>query len=139
MNTDIRLITSFKDHPKRIKFEMILGKGGTSYLIDFWLSTAVNRPDGVLQGWDELDIAIAAGWREDPKVFVKALLDCGFLEARKGVYYVHDWDAHQGWASGSKARSAKARHAAQVRWSKKNSENEHEFSSYQTTQTSPQI
>jgi len=133
MNTDIRLITSFKDHPKRIKLEMILGKEGTSYLIDFWLSTAVNRPDGILSNWDELDISIAAGWRKDPKEFIKALMDCGFLEKRKDTYYVHDWDAHQGWACGATARSAHASHAAKVRWSKKTGESKHEAKPEQCT------
>ena len=119
MNTDIRIITSFKDHPKRIKLEMMLGKEATSYLIDLWLSTAVNKPDGILTEWDELDIAIAAGWRKDPLVFCKALIDCKFLKKKGKIYIIHDWDEHQGWACGAKKRSEHARVAAISRWDKR--------------------
>ena len=121
MNTDIRVLVSFWGHPKRKRLEMILGPGATGYLIDLWLRTAQDRPDGILTGWDETDIALAAGWEGDPSESVEALKKTGWLDvAEDGTFLVHDWSEYQGWACGAKARSESARKAAKVRWARSN-------------------
>lgn len=66
MNTDIRIAVSFCNHRKRRKLKLVIGDNSTDYLIDLWLSTAMNHPDGRLIGMDETDIALAAGWDKDP-------------------------------------------------------------------------
>ena len=120
MNTDIRLKISFKDHRKRKRLRMILGPGSTDYLIDLWLSVAVDRPDGVLTGWDEIDIALSCGWDDDPNTLVSALLKTGWLDQLDdGTYTVHGWGDHQQYASNSKLRSDAARKAAEKRWGKR--------------------
>jgi hypothetical protein len=116
MNTDIRLPISFKAHPKRKRLERILGPGYLDYLIDLWLSTAQHRAEGVLKGWDDFDIAIAAGWEDDPKKFIDALLNCGFLDiSTEKTYTLHNWRKHQGWCVGAEYRSNKSRILALVK------------------------
>jgi hypothetical protein len=119
MNTDIRISVSFRNHRKRAKLRMILGERSTDYLVDLWLSVAMDRPDGNLYGMDAMDIAIMAGWGSDPHVLVNALVDVGFLDVTtverplNGVatpqYSLHDWCEHNGYASAATDRSDKSR------------------------------
>lgn len=117
MNSDIRLAVSFRGHRKRKRLRLLLGPGSTDYLIDLWIATAMNHPNGILQGMDETDIALEAGWEAEPQVFVSALVDCAFLErADNGIYLLHDWDDHQGYVIHAERRKAQARSAAAARW-----------------------
>ena len=117
MNTDIRISVSFRNHRKRRKLRIILGENSTDYLLDLWISTAMNHPSGRLEGMDEVDIALEAGWEKDPTSFVEALMKCGFLEKdQDGTYFLHDWDDHQGYAIHAQQRSDKAKKAALARW-----------------------
>lgn len=65
MNSDIRLAVSFRGHRKRKRLRLLLGPGSTDYLIDLWIATAMNHPNGILQGMDETDIALEAGGRQN--------------------------------------------------------------------------
>ena len=117
MNSDIRLAVSFRGHRKRKRLRLLLGPGATDYLIDLWIATAMNHPSGILQGMDETDIALEAGWEEDPHKLVAALLECGFLEKLpKGEYALHDWSEHQAYVIHAERRKTQARHAAAARW-----------------------
>ena len=117
MNTDIRISVSFRHHRKRKRLKLLLGPGSTDYLLDLWLATAMNHPDGVLSGMDETDIALEAGWEGDPAEFCRALLECKFLERdEEGIYFLHDWEDHQPWVVKAEARSAKARNAVNAKW-----------------------
>lgn len=117
MNTDIRVSVSFKGHRKRRRLRLVLGDNATDYLLDLWISTAMNHPSGVLDGMDEIDIALDAGWEKDPQIFIDGLLSCGFLDRRPdGTYALHDWDDHQGYAIHANDRKAKAKKAAEKRW-----------------------
>ena len=121
MNTDIRLAVSFRGHRKRKRLRLLLGPGSTDYLIDLWISTAMNHPSGVLQGMDATDIALESGWEGEPQAFVTALIECGFLEqAENSVYALHDWAYHQGYVVHAEARRQKAKRAAEARWEIRN-------------------
>ncbi len=118
MVKDIRIKTSFKDHRKRKKGNMILGlqKSITDYVLDLWLATAENHPDGILDGMDEINIALEAGWEGNANQFIEALIVSGFLEKNgSGIFKIHDWDEHQPWVIGSKERSERARRAALIK------------------------
>ena len=125
MNSDIRIATSFRGHRKRKKLKMLLGltSGPLDYLIDLWIATAENHPDGVLLNMSEIDIALEANWEGDPHEFVKALEDAGFLDQTNGTYTLHDWADHQPWVCHSKQRSERAKQAARIRWGKENNAN----------------
>jgi len=120
MNTDIRLSITFKNHRKRKKLRMLLGPDSTDYLLDLWLSVALERPTGDLYGLDEVDIAIMAGYPNDPNTFVSTLVDTGFIDVSydgdKKHYSLHDWVDHNGWASAAADRQDKARFSQLARW-----------------------
>ncbi|MDO4561390.1 MAG: hypothetical protein Q4C86_10620 [bacterium] len=120
MNSDIRIPVSFIGHRKRRKLSLALGVPECAgYLLDLWLNAAMNRPKGVLYDMDAADIAIDAGWEGDPEVFVGALVSCGFLDLdNDGVYVLHDWAEHQGYAQFAEERRDQARNAANARWAK---------------------
>lgn len=118
--SDIRLATSFRGHRKRKRLTRILGKGATDHLIDLWLSVAESCPTGKLSGWDDIDIADAAGWEEEPSLLVQALIDCRFLDLTDGIYQLHGWEDHQSWVVGAPARKKAAQQAAKARWNKRN-------------------
>jgi len=112
MNTDIRIAISFKNHRKRKKLKLLLGPDSTDYLIDLWLTVAMERPDGDLSGLDDMDIAIMAGWPNDPSTFVGALVNVGWLDVAtksNGGYILHDWLENNPWVSSADERSDKAR------------------------------
>lgn len=120
MNTDIRISISFKNHRKRKKFQFILGvPDATDYLLDFWLTAAVDRPEGDLSGLDNMDIALMAGWRDDPDHFVRSLIKAGFLDETETGLVIHDWEIHNGYASAAKKRSEAARKAAKEKWNRR--------------------
>lgn len=110
--SDIRLIVGFRTHPKREKLRRRLGADGVLALVDLWLWAGGSRPDGSLDGMTDEDIEIAAGWMGAPGALVAALRDVGFLDG----YQLHDWQDHQGWASGAARRSEAARRNVELRW-----------------------
>ncbi|WP_413832639.1 hypothetical protein [Desulfobacula sp.] len=117
MNKDIRLATSFKGHRKRKRLRRFLGDRSDSYLIDLWLTVAMDCPEGVLPGWDQMDIADACGWEGDPEELVSALIESSWLEKDSdGNYIIHDWCEHQGWACNAKSRSEAASKNILLRW-----------------------
>jgi hypothetical protein len=116
MNTDIRVLVSFRGHRKRRRLEKIIGPGATGHLIDLWIFAAISRPSGILDDWDADDIADAANYRGNPQELVEALVDTGWLDRLDdGSFALHNWDERQGWVSGSEERSNKARLLALMR------------------------
>jgi hypothetical protein len=114
---DIRIDTTFRDHRKRKRLAADLGADGVLALVDLWLSVAQTRPDGVLAGMDVTDIELDAQWPGEPGAFVSACVGRGFLDlGADGVYRVHNWEEHQPWVIGAKARADHARTAAVKRW-----------------------
>ena len=113
----------------------LLGPQGVLSLIDLWLTTAENRPKGVLTGMTEQDVALDGQWNGDAGEFCKALLDVGFLDLDEdGVYSIHDWKEHQRFCFYAPERSQRARENVQVRWSKKDAERKQELN---TTRIQP--
>ena len=138
MNSDIRLAVSFRGHRKRKRLRLLLGSGSTDCLIDLWIATAMTHPSGVLQGMDEIDIALEAGWEGDPQIFAAALVECGFLEKNdSGAYALHDWSDHQGYAIHAERRKANARNAAAARWNARQEEVMQEVCGQHTGSNSP--
>ena len=110
MNTDIRLKVSFLNHRKRKKLQRALGAEGVLAFIDLMLSSATNRPDGILSGLDKEDIALDAQWSGDPDKFVSTLLTVGLLDTLPdGSLAIHDWQDHNAYASDADVRSDSAR------------------------------
>lgn len=118
MNTDIRLKTTFSSHAKVKRLRRTLGSDAVLSLLFLWLYAAENRPHGELRGMDEIDIAEASQWAGDPKMFTDALQSINFLDKKRGLFSLHNWESHNAWAVGAPSRSEKAKKAAKAKWSK---------------------
>ena len=57
----------------------------------FWWWCVDYAPTGRLQGFNDLQIARAAEWSGEPKMFVAALIESRLLDRSGGVLTVHDW------------------------------------------------
>lgn len=79
MTTDARLSTGLPHHPKTRKLIRRLGESGAWHLVCLFLWVAQNRSDGELEGMDQEDIEIAAGWMGDEGAFFAALVDVRFI------------------------------------------------------------
>ena len=118
MNIDIRLSLEFFDHPKVGKLEKRLGLEGVFCLLKLWAWTAKNRSGGKLAGLDEEDVEFAARWNGEDGKLVATLLDLRLLEEQDGVFFIHDWEDHQGYASKSEERSRRGSAGAAGKWKK---------------------
>ncbi len=123
-NSDIRLQTSWYSNLKRKKLQNRLGGDGTTAFIDLLIYVGINNPDGILTGFDEEDIEMAAQWNGESGAFTSALIDLRFLDGKSGKYKIHDWEENNPWACGSKRRSQAARKANEVRWGAGDSESD---------------
>lgn len=130
MNQDIRLQTSFKGHRKRRKLEKLLGPKYLDYLIDFFITVAIERPSGDLNGWDAEDFAIICNYSEKiskkenfsspGEKLLSAFIEAGFVDKNdEGFLSVHNWAKHQSWVVKAPDRQAKSKHALTVKAIKK--------------------
>jgi len=119
---DIRIAITFPNHPKTIKLRRKIGHKGVDCLLKLWCFCGEYRPKGDMSNMSDEDVAIAAGWDEDPKVFIAALLEVGYIRARHATadnnarYYLHGWKDHNPWAYYSDERSSRARESASHKW-----------------------
>jgi len=117
--SDLRLSTNFADHPKTIKLVRLLGDDVIRQLLRLWGAAAIDCPDGKLRGMDIEDIEIMAGWDGEDGLFVRTLVDHGWLDLKRKTYYLHNWAERQPWISNARARSEAAKRKAEIRWSKR--------------------
>ena len=117
MNQDIRITTTFFAHRKTKKLQRMLGADGILAVISLWTGVAISKPDGLLDGWDEEDIALEANYEGDAKTLINALLKTGFLEKNEnGVFSVHNWQKRQPWAANHEHRKLSATKNQLKRW-----------------------
>lgn len=72
----IQLMLSFRNHRKVKRVARELGltmRDARGLLVTLWLEVLDQAPDGILEGWEDDDIANAAEWTEDPRQLVAAL------------------------------------------------------------------
>ncbi len=113
MADDIRLFVGFPDHPKTIKLIRRAGEGAVRCLLRLWLWTRCNRATtGDLEGLEDEDIEIAAGWTGDDGLFVAALRTCRFLDGHR----LHGWEERQEHAVEEDVRSDRAALSAYRRY-----------------------
>ena len=112
--SDLRLSTNFADHPKTIKLVRLLGDDVIRQLLRLWGAAAIDCPDGKLRGMDIEDIEIMAGWDGEDGLFVRTLVDHGWLDLKRKTYYLHNWAERQPWISNARARSEAAKRKAEI-------------------------
>lgn len=95
----IKSSVDIRNHPKVYRFAHILGISlpeAIGYLHLFWGWVISYHANGELETLQELDIAPATMWQGDPKTFIDALIQAGFIDKTKSGYVVHNWREHYG-------------------------------------------
>lgn len=116
MNSDIRIQSGWYRHPKIVKLRRRMGAEGVLGLVTLWTWTGEQRPNGRLTGMDAEDIAIAAGYPEDPQGFVDTLIALNLLDQDEdGGLSIHDWEENNPYAAGAEWRHERAKKANAAR------------------------
>ena len=116
---DIRIYKGFFRSRKVRRLRREFGSDGIVFLIKLWIDAAEHRPKGILTGYAVEDIADAAEFDGDAKIFVETLVDLKFLDNNgDGTYSLHNWRNRQPWVFFSEERSENARRAVSARWEK---------------------
>jgi len=110
-------------HPKTLKLARKLNISiaqTIGHLHLFWWWAMDYAQDGDLSHCDPEDIAIAADWQDDAKLFVDALIDVGFIDrGDDGSLSIHDWYEYAGKLierrAADAARKKKSREKKDVR------------------------
>lgn len=99
----IELHQQVPTHPKTKRLTRALGlevpkdiPQVVGHLCMFWLWCIDYAVDGSLEKMTAQDIADAAGWTQDPEVFLDAMRQAEFIDTADGISYVHDWDDYIG-------------------------------------------
>lgn len=113
LNIDV----DFFNHPKTVRFCCELGGHRAEVLpVRLWAHVAkYHSEDAFLKDYSPAALAKILGWKEDAEKLVQALLNCGFIEQKKGGFIVHDFNEHNGHLALYKERG---RIAAEARWNK---------------------
>ena len=112
---DVRLPVDFWSHRKTRKLIKRLGLEGPVSFQRLWCYASQRRPDGVLSGLSNEDIALEAHWEGDPDEFVEGLLEVGYLDKDGDELALHEWAEHQPWVASKPERTEKAKALANLR------------------------
>lgn len=117
----IELHQSVWTHRKTFLMSAALGVDDTAavgHLARLWCWGIDNAGEqGELTGLPDAAIALAAGWKKKPDVFVAALVSSGYVDDVAGVRALHDWDSYAGRllrkraANAQRARTSRTRNA----------------------------
>jgi hypothetical protein len=78
----------------------------------------IHKPDGILSGLSNSQIAVIAGWDGDADEYIKIMIEIGILDETDSGLELHNWRKHNPYAANQDKRSAAARTANEVRWGK---------------------
>ena len=88
-----------RDHPKTkrlMRYLAISLPTAIGYLHNFWWWALDHAQDGSLDKYDAYDIADATAWEGDAEMFLKGLVDAGFIDEENGELFIHDWMDYAG-------------------------------------------
>lgn len=91
----IKFDNNLRNHPKTYKLMDLLKADkakALGHLTLLWCWCVDHAEDGVLRKINDPQIAFAAEWTGDAKMFVNAFVESGFLERGDGVLTIHDWE-----------------------------------------------
>jgi len=86
-------------HPKTRKLARRLGVNlptAIGHLHMFWWWAMDYSKSGDITSFDAIDIADAVGWDGDEEVFIKCLIECGFIDSLNDQLMIHDWIKYGG-------------------------------------------
>ncbi|MDR1572389.1 MAG: HNH endonuclease [Clostridiales Family XIII bacterium] len=99
-------------HPKTKRLARALQTSlptAVGHLTFFWWWALDYAQNGDLNGFDEADMADAAGWEGEPGVFVNALIAAKFLDQDERGTRIHDWHDYAGRLIGQRRAQAASR------------------------------
>lgn len=115
----MRVETDFVDHPKVRRLCTTLGNHqGGWFVMRLWSFMSRFCPTGHLRDIDGTSVETECEWSGAPGKLISALVECEFLDEKKGGgWAVHDWDDHQGRvaAKAQKERERKAEYRRKLR------------------------
>ena len=89
-----------KTHPKTKRLMRYLAiplPAAIGHLHCFWWWALDHAQDGSLDKYDAYDIADAAAWdSSDAEMFLKGMIDAGFIDSDNGNLLIHDWMDYAG-------------------------------------------
>jgi hypothetical protein len=80
------------------------------HLSFLWLHAQEYKPDGNLEGYENIDIAEAAGWEGDADLFVQILMELNWLDEDLTI---HDWNEYSGYLTEKQAQKELNKRRAQ--------------------------
>lgn len=86
-------------HPKTKKLARLLGISAVTavgHLHFLWWWALDFAQEGLLDKYDEFDIAEACMWEGDEKLFVDSLVQAGFIDQKESALCIHDWYEYAG-------------------------------------------
>ncbi len=102
------------------------------HLCMFWLWCLDYAENGSLQTMSAQDIADAAGWYDDPDIFLNAMIKERFIDEVDGALYVHDWNDYAGLLIDRRERERKRNAEKQRRHRERIKQQEKQESSQDT-------
>ncbi len=102
-------------HRKTVALAAALGVSritAAGHMISLWMWALDNTPDGDLSAIPSAVIAFGAEWTEDPEMFLKAIINAGFLDGDEPLR-IHDWIEYAGQLINERKR--RASHAKDIR------------------------
>ena len=96
MSAWLKVQSDLPYHPKTTRLARTLGierSSAVGMLVCLWAWTFHYAEDGRLKKYADQELAEAAGWGGDPRVFIKALKAAGWLDSDRSI---HDWNEHSG-------------------------------------------
>lgn len=115
----MRVETDFVDHPKVRRLCTTIGnQQGGWFVLRLWSFMSRFCPTGHLRDIDGTSVETECEWSGTPGKLISALVECEFLDEKKGGgWAVHDWDDHQGRVAlkAQKERERKAEYRRRLR------------------------
>ena len=111
LNLDLDYFT----HPKTMRLIALCGDGADIFPVRLWAYCGkYHAVKGTLEGYSIEEIERVIGWKGDKGTLITAMIKVGFLhQDENNVFYIHDWNDHEGHIITYKERSKKANKA---RW-----------------------
>lgn len=95
----IELHQSLMNHKKIIRLKNLLkieAPHAMGLVCNLWLWAVDNASDGDLSEFSAEELSEVCGYKKDPIVFLKAMVDAGFIDKKGKRKQIHDWSEYTG-------------------------------------------
>jgi hypothetical protein len=89
----MKVVSNMLDHPKFLKLKKRIGLGAAEHLLRIWGHCETNQKGELWSGADGEYVEIVAKFDGVSGDLFNALVECGWVEKRRGAILIHDWNA----------------------------------------------